>query len=253
MLLGRWRLSLDLFGRVFMEDVGLEPGSVVAELGGFPVKESKFRREMEKLRNLTPRDLTLHKMERERTQLIIQTFKELNAQYNNYSRRSTTTQPALAVNRVKVTFKDEPGEGSGVARSFYTAVAEALLANEKLPNLDAAQVGGNSTSGNSGSGGKYAHMHSVLQRLQRSSSRRTSANAVRSNTRGAGRDHWRQLSYDARAYVPTPLPPEGLAANLPGPSQQSSSGGGSSSGNSGNEHLTIHQQQLGERLYPLVS
>lgn len=29
MLLGRWRLSLELFGRVFMEDVGAEPGSVM--------------------------------------------------------------------------------------------------------------------------------------------------------------------------------------------------------------------------------
>ena len=58
-LLGRWRLGLDLFGRVFCDDVGAEPGSVISELGGFPVKESKFRREMEKLRNSTQRDLTL--------------------------------------------------------------------------------------------------------------------------------------------------------------------------------------------------
>lgn len=62
LLLGRWRLSLDLFGRVFTEDVGLEPGSVVAELGGFPLKEVKFRRDMEKLRNSQQRDLTLHKV-----------------------------------------------------------------------------------------------------------------------------------------------------------------------------------------------
>lgn len=62
LLLGRWRLSLDLFGRVFTEDVGLEPGSVVAELGGFPVKEVKFRRDMEKLRNSQQKDLTLHKV-----------------------------------------------------------------------------------------------------------------------------------------------------------------------------------------------
>lgn len=62
LLLGRWRLSLDLFGRVFMEDVGLEPGSVVSELGGFPVKEAKFRRDMEKLRNNQQRDLTLSKV-----------------------------------------------------------------------------------------------------------------------------------------------------------------------------------------------
>lgn len=62
LLLGRWRLSLDLFGRVFMEDVGLEPGSIVSELGGFPVKEAKFRRDMEKLRNNQQRDLTLAKV-----------------------------------------------------------------------------------------------------------------------------------------------------------------------------------------------
>lgn len=66
LLLGRWRLSLDLFGRVFMEDVGLEPGSVVAELGGFPVKEAKFRREMERLRNLQQKDLTFSKVGRRR-------------------------------------------------------------------------------------------------------------------------------------------------------------------------------------------
>ena len=60
MLLGRWRLALDLFGRVFCDDVGAEPGSIISELGGFPVKESRFRREMEKLRNNSQqRDLSL--------------------------------------------------------------------------------------------------------------------------------------------------------------------------------------------------
>lgn len=62
LLLGRWRLSLDLFGRVFMEDVGMEPGSIVSELGGFPVKEARFRRHMEKLRNAQQKDLTLSKV-----------------------------------------------------------------------------------------------------------------------------------------------------------------------------------------------
>ena len=160
-LLGRWRLSLDLFGRVFMEDVGLEVGSIVSELGGFPVKEAKFRRDMEKLRHSQQKDITLSKVrfalkisrllkyfkllhlnlsllnqihkeivftqvERDRTQLLVQTMKELNTQYNLYNRRATNTPP-LAVNRVKVTFKDEPGEGSGVVRSFYTAIAEVCV------------------------------------------------------------------------------------------------------------------------------
>lgn len=152
LLLGRWRLTLDLFGRVFIDDVGTESGSVIAELGGFPVKEARFRREMERLRNMQQRDLTLFKMDRERGQLIIQTFKELNTQYNTHCRRATATQPSLAVSRVKVTFKDEPGEGSGVARSFYTAIAEAILSQEKIPNLEAAQVGAGSKSSQSQSG-----------------------------------------------------------------------------------------------------
>ncbi|KAG8228758.1 hypothetical protein J437_LFUL008199 [Ladona fulva] len=236
LLLGRWRFSLDLFGRVFMEDVGLEPGSVVSELGGFPVKEAKFRREMEKLRNSQQRDLTLLKVERERSQLLIQTFKELNTQFNNYHRRTSNSQPPLSVNRVKVTFKDEPGEGSGVARSFYTAVAEALLANEKLPNLEAAQVGS-----------KYSP-YNALQRL-RSRERETlrrhpqpqqQAQAQQQQTPPQQqprstprcRESRRTLSYDARPFSP--------------------SGSDGSNNNSANDHLNGHQQQLGERLFPKV-
>ncbi|KAK2726284.1 hypothetical protein QYM36_000668 [Artemia franciscana] len=141
MLLGRWRLSLDLFGRVFVKDVGAESGSVIAELGGFHVKEARFRRDMEKIRNSQQKDIQLLKLERDRNALLFQTFKELNTQYNNNYRRSTPSQPPLAASRVKVTFKDEPGEGSGVARSFYTTICEALLSPEPLPSLESAQVG----------------------------------------------------------------------------------------------------------------
>lgn len=33
-----------------------------------------------------------------------------------------------------MTFRDEPGEGTGVARSFYSAVADALLSMQQLPS-----------------------------------------------------------------------------------------------------------------------
>ena len=82
-LLGRWRLTLDLFGRVFVDDVGAEPGSIISELGGFPVKETKFRREMERLRTSKTVDLTLHKLDRDRNQLIVQVNKENNETHNN--------------------------------------------------------------------------------------------------------------------------------------------------------------------------
>ncbi|KAH0951982.1 hypothetical protein HN011_005163 [Eciton burchellii] len=233
-LLGRWRLSLDLFGRVFMEDVGLEAGSVVSELGGFPVKEAKFRRDMEKLRNSQQKDITI-KVERDRTQLLVQTMKELNTQYNIYNRRASNTPP-LAVNRVKVFFKDEPGEGAGVTRSFYTAIAEALLANEKLPNLEAALVGS-----------KYTQ-YNVLQKLK---SRERDRDLRRQNTRSSGkcRETRRALSFDARSFHPSNAI-EGNNSSAPGSS--SSSTHPLPINHPNNDHLTIHQQQLGDRLYPKV-
>lgn len=245
LLLSRWRLTLDLFGRVFMEDVGLEPGSIVYELRGFPVKEVRFRRHMEKLRNAQQRDLNLLKMERNRSNLLIQTFKELNTHFNNQNRRLF---PPLAFNRVKVTFKDEPGEGSGVARSFYTSIAEALLANEKLPNLEAAQVGSSTNASN----GKYSMPFAVVSRHRISSASNTpnqrdlsgGSSSTTSTRRISGsktlwrpnREPKRSLNYDARPYRPS-----NLADNNSG-----------SNASNLNDHLPHNLQQLGDRLYPKV-
>lgn len=193
-LLGRWKLTLDLFGRVFMDDVGMEHGSVLPELRGFPVKEMRFRRHMEKLRNGQQRDLIFCKLERNRDSLIIQTFKELNTQFGSQNRR---VHPPLTFNRVKVTFKDEPGEGSGVARSFYTSISEALLASSKMPNLESVQVGSNS--------GKYGVPFSSILRNRGASSR----DAPTLQRRGTGsKILWRTarerkaLNYEARPYIP---------------------------------------------------
>lgn len=240
LLLGRWRLSLELFGRVFMEDVALEPGSIVSELGGFPVKEAKFRRDMEKIRNNQQRDLALLKMERERTQLLLQTFKELNTQYNNFNRRTSTSQPPLAVNRVKVTFKDEPGEGSGVARSFYTAIAEVILSNESLPNLESAQVGS-----------KYTH-YNVLQRLRRDRELLRRAPSVRGSHRNKD-SHKRLMTADARPFLPLDnVTTDNSSLPELTSGGQISGGSNSHAGGTRNDHLTTHQQQLGDRLYPKV-
>ncbi|XP_028164187.1 E3 ubiquitin-protein ligase UBR5 isoform X5 [Ostrinia furnacalis] len=250
LLLGRWRLSLDLFGRVFTEDVGLEPGSVVAELGGFPVKEVKFRRDMEKLRNSQQRDLTLHKMERDRAKLLQQTFAELNSAFAGQNRRAHSAQPPLAVNRVKVTFRDEPGEGSGVARSFYTSVAEALLANEKLPPLEPTTGSGSSNSsanGASGAAGTAAGGASSNSGASRSGAGRARSKDTTRRTPGrpaprppAAREPRRVLSIDARPYSPQAAPgTEGAGYSGERPVGH-------------NEHLTLHQAQLGERLYPKV-
>ena len=64
-------------------------------------------------------------VDRDRAALMVQAFKQLNTQYN---RRTATSGAPLLVHRVKVQFKDEPGEGSGVARSFFTAFAQVRIA-----------------------------------------------------------------------------------------------------------------------------
>jgi len=139
-LLNRWRLTVELFGREFLDDVGAEPGSILTDLVGFPLKENRFRKEMERLRGESaPREISLTNVDRDRNTLIRQTIKELNSTYHlserNQSRRNQEL-PLLACSKVKVSFKDEKGEGNGVARSFYTAFCEAVLSNEKLANLD---------------------------------------------------------------------------------------------------------------------
>ena len=208
-LLGRWRLTLDLFGRVFVDDVGLEPGSIISELGGFPVKEAKFRREMEKLRNSRTVDLTLSKLDRERGKLIVQAFREFNTHYaQNQRRSSTSVQPPLVVNRVKVTFANEPGEGSGVARGFYTALAEALLTNQKLPNLEEAQVGSIASSGSGSNTNSKSMQYSLIQRLRGTRESRVGRSSLTASSSGNSSSHKssrarevsRALSFDARPF-----------------------------------------------------
>ena len=149
-------------------------------------------------------------------QLIVQAFKEFNSHYQTHSRRISPTQPPLLVNRVKVTFQNEPGEGSGVARSFYTALAEALLSGQTIPSLEAAQ---------SGPVQHKSMQLSLIQRLRGSRDARDRSRSSHSKSRA--RDSTRNLSYDARPFY------------------FNNEGGN-------NEHLSHHQQQLGERLYPRV-
>uniref|UniRef100_A0A0L8I213 UBR-type domain-containing protein n=1 Tax=Octopus bimaculoides TaxID=37653 RepID=A0A0L8I213_OCTBM len=183
-LLGRWRLCLDLFGRVFCDDVGAEPGSVIHELGGFPVKESRFRREMEKIRNSQQRDLSLE------------------------------------VKSLKVTFKDEPGEGSGVARSFYTAMANAVLTSEKLPSLEGVLVGGSKSL-----------QYNLIQRLR---SRERERERMRSALQRRSREARRTLSYDAPPfYMPSDSAAVGAGGGGGGGGGGSGGGGGGGSGGSG--------------------
>jgi E3 ubiquitin-protein ligase EDD1 len=194
---------------------------------------------MEKLRNAQQRDLTLSKLDRARHSLILQTFKELNTQYNNNNRR---IQPPLAFNRVKVTFKDEPGEGSGVARSFYTLIAESLLSNENLPNLESAQVGSN----------KYSVPFSTMIRQRGGVASGTGAGSslsnIASNASNRGSDFNRRMSQKQSLWKPTKDNNKKMLLNYDSRPFRPLGDNVSS-----NDHLSGHQQQLGERLYQKVA
>ncbi|KAH8852577.1 E3 ubiquitin-protein ligase [Schistosoma japonicum] len=249
-LLSRWCSVLEFFGRHFPPDVGAENGSYMFELGGFSAKEGRFRKQMERLRNMSRRDLILE-VERERGPLILNTIKLLNMEYakrqtqtplpnlsnssngsvssaNNFPLQyvntsshqrdspstrqnantnqvaialllGTTTdsplmgtlfgaspttpttsvtsssilsgqqQPILSCRRIKVTFKDEPGEGSGVARSFFTAFSDAVLSQESLPNLGIL-LQNNSSNSLSNQQPHFHRHYTVLSRSQSNNS-----------------------------------------------------------------------------------
>lgn len=264
-LLGRWRLTLELFGRIFVDDVGTEPHSVIRELGGFPVKEAKFRKEMEKLRTSHQRDLTFSKLDRERSALIQQTFRELNSMFSNISRRLTAGSPLLAVSRVKVTFKDEPGEGSGVARSFYTAFAEAILSNDKLPPLEGCAGGGRPMQLNLLQRLKSKEREREQQRRAYQNHRSSSSRDLVSNPRDrSDRDGSFQMRYDAPPFIPNESQPSNQSQSLQVPqSGHGSSSGGSGIGGPSSGSLNLNElilsssassarQQLGQRLYQRV-
>nr|CAD2164473.1 unnamed protein product [Meloidogyne enterolobii]CAD2202160.1 unnamed protein product [Meloidogyne enterolobii]CAD2203998.1 unnamed protein product [Meloidogyne enterolobii] len=65
-------------------------------------------------------------------------------------RYSNATGPGrtlpLASHKVRVTFRDEPGEGTGVARYFYADVAEALTTVKHLSALDNVNADGTNKS-----------------------------------------------------------------------------------------------------------
>lgn len=158
-LLGRWSNAFSLITQMHTDDLVHYCGGdatfsvILVETAGFHFRQAQFRKRIEKLKNGQPRDLTFTGMCRDKNTLVVQTFRLLNQQYhrrvNSYSGNNGSNivlkmyargmdsngQPAppLASSKVKVTFKDEPGEGTGVARSFYSAVAEALTTLPHMP------------------------------------------------------------------------------------------------------------------------
>lgn len=150
--------------------MGKLPDSFLAQERGFEAREREFRREMDILHSSTHNELALlvstHsiptttvsipcQVERTRNKLILEVLHQLQLLCESrHSSSPSSSLPPLCVYRIKVrhllervgfgcyddgiqvVFDNEPGEGSGVLRSLFTAFAEAILSEDHLPSLE---------------------------------------------------------------------------------------------------------------------
>nr|CAD2194604.1 unnamed protein product [Meloidogyne enterolobii] len=175
--IGRWNRTISFVAKNFHDDItkwfgGDSSHSVLIHKTGvcsFNVRYSQFRKQMDRLKSTQTKDLVFSQVPREKYVLLQQTFRQLNHHYVRRTsgasgtssstatpsqitnaRTSSTSGPGrtlpLASHKVKVTFRDEPGEGTGVARHFYAAVAEALTTVKHLPALDNVNEDGTNKS-----------------------------------------------------------------------------------------------------------
>jgi E3 ubiquitin-protein ligase EDD1 len=144
---------------------------------------------------------------------------------------SSSSVPPLAVQRVKVTFKDEPGEGSGVARSFYSSIVEAILSEEKLPVLELSSYGTSSTT--QSTSGSISSSHAQRQQRPSRERRTTLATYLRSDRRSSSM----LLSSEARPFK----------------FSDSTTTTNNNSESNINEHWTPSKIKLGVSIYPKVA
>ncbi|XP_065191354.1 E3 ubiquitin-protein ligase UBR5-like [Sycon ciliatum] len=127
---GRWRFFLEKLWPVFSKDMkDSELSHVMDRTLPFHVRESKFRRELEQTLDLRMRNpAEVHLKVTRGPQALADCFVGLNAHGS-----ASDLPPCAFLGFLKVDFKDEPAEGSGVIRNLFTVVAEILESNHTLP------------------------------------------------------------------------------------------------------------------------
>lgn len=125
----RWRTLAGLFTKHFLTDVGAERESFLSQIAGYRAKASNFITEMESVQRSHPGEWKLD-VPRDRDGLIAESCRQLNT---IYTLRQFRGPLPLACEKISLKFRDEPGIGVGVTRSWFTSLAEALLKNEPLP------------------------------------------------------------------------------------------------------------------------
>ncbi|CAI2353956.1 unnamed protein product [Caenorhabditis sp. 36 PRJEB53466] len=135
----KWHKTLGIIGKHFYDkiadafgaDVAFENSILLRRLATFDTKHKLFNKATEKYRTQysTVKEIVLD-VRRDPSSLFRDTMTQLNSLYvkKMMSVRSLESNHSpLAGTRLRVHFVDEPGEGTGVTRSFYTAFAESCM------------------------------------------------------------------------------------------------------------------------------
>ncbi|CAJ0569277.1 unnamed protein product, partial [Mesorhabditis spiculigera] len=121
----RWATTLECLARNYHQDI-------------FSICGQEFfsQKVFDNPGQATCRELVIEKLSRSHDKLVRSTVYQLNAQFTRRLGQKTAATPPLFTHKIKVGFENEPGEGSGVARAFYSALGEALMSLKNLPFED---------------------------------------------------------------------------------------------------------------------
>ena len=68
--------------------------------------------------------------------LFLHLDRRRKSYHNIFVYKTLTYQLIIMTSQLDVRFEGEPGEGYGVARSFFALIAQELVKNQNLPKLD---------------------------------------------------------------------------------------------------------------------
>ncbi|KAI6239412.1 E3 ubiquitin-protein ligase UBR5 [Aphelenchoides fujianensis] len=138
----RWPAVFRLLASLFEEDVLAElagdlcDSPLLARFASFALKQKVLAEMMAAYTSRFNENLSLERMPRDPHLLLARVFDALQQRFTAHmisGGHHSTRRSAFAARKVVVSFSDEPGEGSGVFRSFLVAVADALARMEHLP------------------------------------------------------------------------------------------------------------------------
>ncbi|KAI6241097.1 E3 ubiquitin-protein ligase UBR5 [Aphelenchoides fujianensis] len=138
----RWPAVFRLLASLFEEDVlaelagDLSDSPLLARFASFALKQKVLAEMMAAYTSRFNENISLERMPRDPHLLLARVFDALQQRFTAHmisGGHHSTRRSAFAARKVVVSFSDEPGEGSGVFRSFLVAVADALGRMEHLP------------------------------------------------------------------------------------------------------------------------